>query len=151
MRIWVDADACPRPIRDILLRAAERAKVETVFVANRLVRIPRTAHVSFLRVASGQDVADQEIVRRLAPGDLVITADIPLAAAVLERGGHALDPRGEIYSSESIGARLSIRNFLDDLRSTGVETGGPAAFVQSDRQAFANRLDAWLTAQARNR
>lgn len=151
MRIWVDADACPRPIREILFRAAERAMVQTVFVANRLVQIPRSAHVSFLRVASGQDVADKEIVRRLAPGDLVITADIPLAAAVLERGGHALDPRGEIYSSESIGARLSIRDFLDDLRSAGVDTGGPATFVQSDRQAFANRLDAWLTAQVRRR
>lgn len=151
MRIWVDADACPRPIREILIRAAERALVETVFVANRLVQLPRSAHVSSLRVASGRDVADQEIVRLLAPGDLVITADIPLAAAVLERGGHALDPRGEIYSSESIGARLSIRNFLEDLRSTGVETGGPATFLHSDRQAFANRLDAWLTVQARRR
>lgn len=151
MRIWVDADACPRPIREILIRAAERALVETVFVANRLVQLPRSAHVSSLRVASGRDVADQEIVRLLAPGDLVITADIPLAAAVLERGGHALDPRGEIYSSESIGARLSIRNFLEDLRSTGVETGGPATFLHSDRQTFANRLDAWLTAQAQRR
>jgi hypothetical protein len=149
MRIWVDADACPRPIREILYRAAERATVQIVFVANRLVQIPRSAYISALRVAFGQDVADNEIVRRLAPGDLVITADIPLAAAVLDRGGHALDPRGEPYSSESIGARLSVRTFMDDLRSTGVETGGPATFRQSDRQAFANRLDAWLTAQAR--
>jgi hypothetical protein len=149
MRIWVDADACPRPIREILYRAAERATVQIVFVANRLVQIPRSAYISALRVAFGQDVADNEIVRRLAPGDLVVTADIPLAAAVLDRGGHALDPRGEPYSSESIGARLSVRTFMDDLRSTGVETGGPATFRQSDRQAFANRLDAWLTAQAR--
>ncbi len=149
MRIWVDADACPRPIREILFRAAERATVQIVFVANRLVQIPRSAYISALRVAFGQDVADNEIVRRLAPGDLVVTADIPLAAAVLDRGGHALDPRGEPYSSESIGARLSVRTFMDDLRSTGVETGGPATFRQSDRQAFANRLDAWLTAQAR--
>jgi uncharacterized protein YaiI (UPF0178 family) len=132
-----------------LYRAAERATVQIVFVANRLVQIPRSAYISALRVAFGQDVADNEIVRRLAPGDLVITADIPLAAAVLDRGGHALDPRGEPYSSESIGARLSVRTFMDDLRSTGVETGGPATFRQSDRQAFANRLDAWLTAQAR--
>jgi uncharacterized protein len=149
MRIWVDADACPRPIREILCRAAERATVQIVFVANRLVQIPRSAYISALRVAFGQDVADNEIVRRLAPGDLVVTADIPLAAAVLDRGGHALDPRGEPYSSESIGARLSVRSFMDDLRSTGVETGGPATFRQSDRQAFANRLDAWLTAQTR--
>jgi hypothetical protein len=149
MRIWVDADACPRPIREILYRAAERTTVQTVFVANRLIQTPRSTYISVLRVAFGQDMADNEIVRRLAPGDLVITADIPLAAAVLDLGGHALDPRGEPYSSESIGARLSVRSFMADLRSTGVETGGPATFQHSDRQAFANRLDAWLTAQFR--
>lgn len=149
MRIWVDADACPRPIREILYRAAERAAVQIVFVANRLIQIPRSAYISALRVAFGQDVADNEIVRRLAPGDLVVTADIPLAAAVLDRGGHALDPRGEAYSPENIGARLSVRSFMEDLRSSGVETGGPATFRQSDRQAFANRLDAWLAARVR--
>ncbi|MDP3479986.1 MAG: YaiI/YqxD family protein [Desulfoprunum sp.] len=144
MQIWVDADACPKPIREILFRAAERAAVHTVFVANRLVQIPRSVHISSLRVAFGQDMADHEIVRRLASGDLVITADIPLAAAVLNRGGHALDPRGELYSTDTIGSRLSVRNFMETLRSTGVETGGPATFQQSDRQSFANRLDSWL-------
>jgi uncharacterized protein len=144
MKIWVDADACPKPIKEILFRAAERTAVQTVFVANRPVQIPRSAHISTLRVASGQDVADNEIVRQLAAGDLVITADIPLAAAVLGRGGHALDPRGELYSAETIGGRLNVRDFMETLRSTGVETGGPATFCQSDRQAFANQLDSWL-------
>ncbi len=149
MHIWVDADACPRPIREILFRAAQRAAVQTVFVANRLMQTPRSDYISSLRVAFGQDVADNEIVRRLEAGDLVITADIPLAAAVLDRGGHALDPRGELYSTETIGGRLSVRNFMEDLRSTGVETGGPAIFHQSDKQSFANRLDSWLTMYAR--
>jgi uncharacterized protein len=149
MKIWVDADACPKPIKEILFRAAERTAVQTVFVANRLVQIPKSAHISALRVAFGQDVADNEIVRRLAAGDLVITADIPLAAAVIGRGGHALDPRGELYSAETIGGRLNVRDFMETLRSTGVETGGPATFHQSDRQAFANQLDSWLTLHGR--
>lgn len=151
MQIWVDADACPKPIKEILFRAADRAAVQMVFVANRLLQTPRSAYISTVRVAFGQDMADHEIVKRLLPGDLVITADIPLAAAVLDRGGHALDPRGELYSSESIGARLSVRNFMEDLRSTGVETGGPATFHQSDKQAFANRLDSWLTLHGRKK
>lgn len=151
MQIWVDADACPKPIREILFRAAERAAVQTVFVANRLVQIPRSAYISTIRVAFGQDVADNEIVRRLVVGDLVITADIPLAAAVLGKGGQALDPRGELYSSESIGSRLSVRNFMDTLRATGVSTGGPATFHQSDKQAFANRLDSWLAVNGRKK
>lgn len=151
MQIWVDADACPNPIKEILFRAAERAKVPMVFVANHLVQIPRSAYISALRVAFGQDMADHEIVRRLAPGDLVITADIPLAAAVLGRGGHALDPRGELFSTDTIGSRLSVRNFMETLRSTGVETGGPATFHQNDKQAFANRLDSWLTVHGRKK
>ncbi len=149
MQIWVDADACPRPIREILFRAAERAATQAVFVANRLVQIPRSDYISSLRVAFGQDMADHEIVRRLQPGDLVITADIPLAAAVLGKGGHALDPRGELFSSDTIGSRLSVRDFMEGLRATGVETGGPATFHQSDKQAFANRLDSWLSVNAR--
>ncbi len=151
MQIWVDADACPNPIKEILFRAAERAKVPTVFVANRLVQIPRSAYISALRVAFGQDMADHEIVRRLAPGDLVITADIPLASAVLGKGGHALDPRGELYSTDTIGGRLSVRNFMETLRATGVETGGPATFHQGDKQSFANRLDSWLTLHGRKK
>ena len=151
MAIWVDADACPNVIKEILFRAAERVQMPMTLVANQNLRVPPSRFIRTLRVPAGFDVADNEIVRQCSAGDLVITADIPLAAAVLERGGHALDPRGEIYSSESIGARLSIRNFLEDLRSTGVETGGPATFLHSDRQAFANRLDAWLTVQARRR
>jgi uncharacterized protein len=144
MRIWVDADACPKPIKDILFRAAERTAVQTVFVANRSLQIPRSAYISVLRVALGQDVADNEIVKLLATGDLVITADIPLAAVVLGRGGHALDPRGELYTAETIGGRLNIRDFMETLRSTGVETSGPATFHQRDRLSFANQLDSWL-------
>jgi uncharacterized protein len=151
MQIWVDADACPRPIRDVLFRAAERAAVRAVFVANRLVQIPRSLYISTLRVAFGQDKADHEIVRLLRPGDLVITADIPLAAAVLGKGGHALDPRGELFSVDSIGSRLSVRDFMEGLRSAGIETGGPATFHPGDKQAFANRLDAWLTLHARRK
>jgi uncharacterized protein YaiI (UPF0178 family) len=150
-QIWVDADACPRPIKEILFRAAERVGVRMVFVANRPVQIPRSTNIFTLRVAFGRDMADHEIVRPLVPGDLVITADIPLAAAVLDRGGHAIDPRGDLYLRENIGARLSVRNFMEDLRSTGLETGGPAAFHQSDKQAFANRLDSWLTQHYRKR
>jgi uncharacterized protein YaiI (UPF0178 family) len=145
LQIWVDADACPKPIKEILFKAAERVGVRMVFVANRLLQVPRSAYISALCVAAGRDMADHEIVRRLVPGDLVITADIPLAAAVLDRGGHAIDPRGDLYLRENIGARLSVRHFMEELRSTGVETGGPAAFHQSDKQAFANRLDSWLT------
>ena len=149
MKIWVDADACPKPIKEILFRAAERSAMQTVFVANRLIQIPRSVYISAVRVAFGQDVADNEIVRQLEVGDLVITADIPLAAAVLGKGGHALDPRGELYSAETIGGRLNVRDFMESLRSTGVETGGPATFNKSDRQAFANQLDSWLHGRSR--
>ncbi len=149
MKIWVDADACPKPIKEILFRAAERAAVQTVFVANRPVQIPRSVYISAVRVSFGQDVADNEIVKGLTAGDLVITADIPLAAAVLSRGGHALDPRGELYSVETIGGRLNVRDFMETLRSTGVETGGPPTFNKSDRQAFANKLDSWLHGRGR--
>ena len=148
MQIWVDADACPRVIKDILYRASERLHVPLSLVANKVLRTPQSPYVRLIRVASGLDVADQEIVRLLKPGDLVVTADIPLAAAVIEKGGHALDPRGEFFNEENIGERLSLRNFMDELRSGGVETGGPSSFGSSDRTAFANQLDRFLARHA---
>ncbi|MEN8142954.1 MAG: YaiI/YqxD family protein [Thermodesulfobacteriota bacterium] len=149
MKIWVDADACPAVIKDILFRAAERTGVQLTLVANHPLRVPRSQSISFLQVPAGADVADQEIVKRLSDGDLVITADIPLAAQVVEKGGHALDPRGELYSAENIGGRLNMRDFMDTLRASGIETGGPASLSQRDRQSFANHLDTILTRHAR--
>lgn len=149
MRIWIDGDACPRVIKEVLYRAAERRSVELVLVANKPIAIPRSRWIRSLQVAAGPDVADAEIVRQMEAGDLVVTADIPLASQVIEKGGVALDPRGEIMTEENIGARLSVRNFMDELRSSGVETGGPAAFSASDRQAFANQLDRLLTRASR--
>jgi hypothetical protein len=149
MHIWVDADACPRVIKEILFRAAERTGVSMTLVANQPLATPRLKNVRSLRVAAGFDVADNEIVRRLAAGDLVVTADIPLAAEVIARGGYALNPRGELYTTDNIRARLSMRDFMDSLRATGVETGGPASFGQSDRQSFANQLDRFLSVHVR--
>lgn len=148
MKIWVDADACPVVIKELLYRAAERKAIELILVANKPLRTPVSKLISSIRVAPGLDVADSEIVKRLSAGDLVITQDIPLAAEVIEKGGHALNPRGEFYSAENIGSRLSMRNFLDELRASGVETGGPAALNSSDRQKFANELDRFLTRHA---
>ena len=145
MKIWVDADACPALIKDILYRAAERTKVELILVANQPMRIPKSRYIKLLQVTSGFDVADNEIVKRLSIGDLVITSDIPLAAEVIEKGGHALNPRGELYSAETIRARLNIRDFMDTLRASGINTGGPSALSQRDRTAFANHLDRLLT------
>jgi uncharacterized protein len=145
MQIWVDADACPAVIKEILFRAAERMRVSLTLVANQLLRTPPSRYIRALQVPSGFDVADNEIVRQLEPGDLVITADIPLAALVIGKGGHALNPRGEFYSTENIQERLALRNFMDQLRQTGVHTGGPAVLSLSDRQAFANQLDRFLT------
>ena len=145
MKIWIDGDACPRAIKEVLYRAAERRRVELVLVANKPMNIPRSPYIRSLQVPAGPDVADNEIVRLLEVGDLVVTADIPLAARVIEEQGVALDPRGILYDRENIGARLSLRNFMDDLRSSGVETGGPAGFSAADRQAFANQLDRLLT------
>jgi uncharacterized protein len=142
MKIWVDADACPAPIKEILFRAAERTGIELTLVANHAMRVPR--HATLLQVAQGFDVADREISTRLAPGDLVVTADIPLAADVIEKGGQALNPRGELYTSDTIRARLSMRDFMETLRASGVATGGPAALNQNDRKNFANRLDQLL-------
>ncbi|MFZ5762118.1 MAG: YaiI/YqxD family protein [Thermodesulfobacteriota bacterium] len=149
MRIWVDADACPKAIKEILFRAAERLGVVLILVANRLLRVPPSRYIRAMQVEKGLDVADQRIVRELAPGDLVVTADIPLAAAVIGRGGHALNPRGEWYSPENIDERLTMRNFMDRLRESGVETGGPESLSPKDRQAFANRLDQFLTSLGR--
>ncbi len=149
MHIWVDADACPAVIKDILFRAAERIQAPLTLVANKLLRVPPSPWLKALQVPGGFDVADAEIARRCAPGDLVITADIPLAAQVIEKGGHALNPRGEFYSHENIREVLNLRDFMDGLRGSGVQTGGPPALSQADRQAFANQLDRFLTKQRR--
>ena len=148
MNIWVDADACPVVIKDILFRAAERTGVQLTLVANQPVRIPPSRCIKFIQVASGFDVADNEIVKRLGAGDLVITADIPLAAEVVEKGAYALNPRGELYSADNIRARLNMRDFMDTLRASGIDTGGPPALSQGDRKSFANHLDKILTRHA---
>ena len=146
MRIWVDADACPGVVKDILYRAADRTGTELTLVANQALSTPSSANINTLQVPKGFDIADDEIVKRLDAGDLVITGDIPLAAEVIEKGGHALSPRGEMHTKENIGARLNMRDFLDTMRSSGVEMGGgPAAFGQRDKQTFANELDRFLT------
>lgn len=144
MHIWVDADACPGVIKDILFRAAERTKIETTLVANQLLRVPPSPYIRALQVPQGFDVADQRIAQEVQPGDLVITADIPLASLAIERGGFALNPRGEIYTPDNIRERLTMRNFMEELRGSGMEIGGPSAFSQSDRQAFAGALDRFL-------
>lgn len=141
MEIWVDADACPVVIKEILFKAAERAKVRTTLVANQSLNIPRSPQIKFLQVSPGFDVADNEIVMRLDAGDLVITSDIPLAAEVIEKGGLALSPRGELYTSENIRARLNMRDFMDTLRGSGINTGGPPALSNKDRKVFADHLD----------
>ena len=150
MKIWVDADACPVVIKDILFRAAERTGVQLTLVANHPVRIPPSRCIKFLQVASGFDVADNEIVKRLAAGDLVVTSDIPLAAEVIDKGAVALNPRGELYTADNIRARLNMRDFMDTLRGSGIDTGGPPALSQADRQSFANHLDKILTRHAGN-
>jgi len=142
--IWVDADACPAAIKEILYRTAERLQIPLTLVANQFLRTPPSAWIRAIQVPGGFDVADAEIVARVQPGDLVITADIPLAAAVIGKSAHALDPRGELYTQDTIRERLSMRNFMDELRGSGVETGGPPGFSLSDRQAFANQLDRFL-------
>jgi uncharacterized protein YaiI (UPF0178 family) len=142
--IWVDADACPAVIKEILFRSAERWRIRVTLVANQPLRTPPSPYVTSLQVPRGFDVADAEIVLRVQVGDLVITADIPLAAAVIDKGAHALDPRGELHTPDTIRERLTMRNFLDELRGSGVQTDGPTAFSTSDRQAFANQLDRFL-------
>ena len=150
MKIWVDADACPVVIKEILFRAAERTRVQLTLVANQSVHVPASRYITMLRVKPGFDVADNEIVKRLESGDLVITSDIPLAAEVIEKGAHALNPRGELYSADSIRSRLNMRDFMDTLRASGIDTGGPPALSQSDRKSFANHLDKLLAKWAKN-
>jgi hypothetical protein len=144
MQIWVDADACPRVIKEILYRAANRKKVQITLVANQPLRIPPSPYIKSMVVGSGFDVADDKIVELLDIGDLVITADIPLAAAAIEKSGHALNPRGQFYTTENIAERLAVRDMLDELRGAGVETGGPQPIGPNDKQAFANQLDRFL-------
>ena len=150
MKIWVDADACPGVIKEILFRAAERTQVQVTLVANQYIPTPRSRFIASVQVSQGFDVADNEIVRRLEAGDLVITADIPLAADVIDKGGHALNPRGELYTTDNIRQRLSMRDFMETMRASGIDTGGPAALNQSDRQAFANQLDRFLVRSQRD-
>lgn len=149
MHIWVDADACPVVIKEVLFRAAERCQVMVTLVANQPLRIPKSKFISTLQVMKGFDVADNEIVARVQAGDLVITSDIPLAADVLAKGALALTPRGEQYTDDNIKSRLTMRDFMDTLRASGIESGGPPALSQADRQAFANKLDTMLAKQAR--
>ena len=149
MHIWVDADACPAVIKDILYRAAERTKIGMTLVANKFLRTPPSPYIRALQVPRGFDVADGRIVSELAPGDLVVTADIPLAAEVIAKGAHALNPRGEFYTPENIQERLALRNYLDELRGTGQRTGGPAALDNTDRKRFADQLDRLLSKIAR--
>ncbi len=146
MPIWVDADACPAEIKELLFRAAKRTKMKTTLVANQPLQTPRSEFIDSILVPAGLNVADQRIVELVQPGDLVITADIPLAADVVAKEGKALNPRGTLYTDANIGAILASRDLMDDLRGEGLITGGPANFGAKDRQAFANQLDRWLTA-----
>jgi len=148
MNIWVDADACPVVIKTILFKAAERTKVAVTLVANQAISHPRSRYISMLQVPSGFDVADNEIVKRAEKGDLVITADIPLAAEVMEKGAYALNPRGELYTENTIKSRLNMRDFMDTMRASGVQGGGPPPLGQADRQKFANNLDRLLARYA---
>jgi uncharacterized protein YaiI (UPF0178 family) len=145
MKIWVDADACPVVLREILFKAAERVKIPLILVANQPSKVPKSEWISAIQVLSGFDVADDEIVKRVEAGDLVITSDIPLASEVIDKGGLALNSRGELYTLDTIKARLNIRDFMDTMRSSGVHTGGPPALNQQDRREFSNQLDRILT------
>lgn len=151
MQIWVDADACPGVVKEILYRVADRMALQVTLVANQLMRVPPSRFIRALQVPSGADVADAEIVRLLAAGDLVVTGDIPLASDVLKKGGFALNPRGDFYTADNIAQQLTMRAFMDELRGSGVDTGGPAPFGQADRQQFANSLDRHLARYAQRR
>lgn len=148
MKIWVDADACPLVIKEILFRAADRTRSPMTLVANQAIPIPPSPYIQSIQVAAGFDVADNEIVKRLQAGDLVITGDIPLAAEVIEKGGFALNPRGELYSADNIRSRLNMRDFMETLRASGINTGGPPPLSQSDRKSFADNLDRFLSQHA---
>ena len=143
-KIWVDADACPKVIKEILFRAADRVEIPVTLVANQQITVPGSPHIRSIQVASGYDVADNYIVQQVEAGDLVITADIPLADEVITKGGLALNPRGELYTRENIRQRLNMRDFMETMRASGMDTGGPPAFSQADRMAFANQLDRLL-------
>ncbi len=145
MRIWIDGDACPGEVKELLFRTAERRKVRVTIVANQPLRIPKSELIDSICVPGGMNIADRRIVELAEPGDLVITADIPLAAASIDKGAEALDPRGELYTESNIGERLAARNLIDELRGGGLVTGGPSNYAGTDRQAFANQLDRWLT------
>ena len=144
MQIWVDADACPVAIKEILFRAADRTKTQVTLIANQYITVPRSNFIKSVQVDKGFDIADNEIVKRCSPGDLVITSDIPLADEVISKDCLALNPRGELFSRNNIKARLNIRDFMETMRSSGVQTKGPAALNASDKQAFGNQLDKWL-------
>ena len=144
MHIWVDADSCPVVIKEILFRAAKRTGVQLTLVANQFITVPKSSSIRTIRVRAGFDVADNEIVKRCKSGDLVVTSDIPLAAEVVDKGAYALSPRGEMYASDDIRARLTMRDFMDTLRASGIDTGGPPALSQHDRKCFANHLDSLL-------
>lgn len=144
VQIWVDADACPSVIKEVLFKASKRTGVKLTLVANHPMPVPRIKWISLLQVPSGFDVADNEIVKRANPGDLVITGDIPLAAEIIDKGAHALNPRGEFYSAENIRQRLNMRDFMDTLRGSGIDTGGQASMSQNERREFANQLDRFL-------
>jgi uncharacterized protein len=151
MQIWVDADACPGEIKELLYRAAERVKIKVTLIANQSLRIPRSEFIEAVLVRDGANVADRRIAELAAPGDLVVTADIPLAADVVAKGATALDPRGQLYTDVNIGERLVLRNMLDQMRGGGHIGGGPPNFSPKDRQAFANQLDRWLARSKRTR
>lgn len=145
MKIWIDADSCPRVIKEILFRAAGKRRIQLTLVANQSLQVPASPFITTIRVRPGFNVADSRIVELIASGDLVVTADIPLAAAVVGKKGYALNPRGEFYTEDNIRERLSMRDFMAELRSGGVETGGPSALGRKERQAFANQLDRFLS------
>ena len=149
MRIWIDADACPRDVKDVVFRAAERKQLAVILVANKAMHIPRSALVTMVQVKGGPDVADDHIVAASAEGDLAITADIPLAARLVEKRVSVIDPRGEVYDEENVRERLSVRDFMAEVRDTGVLTGGPASYGPRDKLRFANALDRALMAASR--
>ncbi|HIF9092975.1 TPA: YaiI/YqxD family protein [Photobacterium damselae] len=150
MKIWVDADACPNVVKEILFRVANRVGVQVTLVANQFIRVPASAHIRSIQVEAGFDVADNYIVQQVEAGDLVITADIPLADEVITKNGHALNPRGEMYTKETIKQRLQMRDFMETLRSSGIQTGGPSPLSQADRQNFANKLDSFIAKNFKN-
>ena len=145
MHIWIDADACPKVIKEILFRVSDRRQIPVTLVANQFISTPPSPLINAIQVPQGFDVADNYIVEKMQVGDLVVTQDIPLASEVIDKEGVAINPRGELYTKENIRQRLSMRDFMDTLRSSGVDTGGPSVFSHADRQTFANQLDRFLT------